>query len=309
MPGPRTYFEKVDLRLEFSSLCRLCCPACGRLADGPVGAGYLRAGDFAMFTERHPDRVAIEISNWGEPFLNPELPSILRIASARGLRLRADNGTTLNDVGPELLELLVTSGFDSLHVSIDGATQETYARYRRGGSLKQVLANLAILDATKKAHGSSKPRLVWQFIAFGHNEHEIDAARIQADRLGMHFYLKLNHTPAYAPIKHPERLRRELGVASRDEYERTYGALYTRPCSQALSEPQVNWDGKLLGCCRNVWCDFGNVFVDGLEACMASPRYRELLAVVAGQVPASAAVPCRRCEVYQRMCRTGAFLT
>jgi MoaA/NifB/PqqE/SkfB family radical SAM enzyme len=309
MPAPRNYFEPVHLRLESSSRCRLRCPACLRPADGPVGAGYLRAYDFAAFAERHPERIDIEISNWGEPFLNPELPAILRIARQRGLRLRADNGTTLNDVGPDVLELLVTSEFESLHVSIDGTSQKTYAAYRRGGSLERVLANLAALNARKQAHGTAKPRLVWQFIAFGHNEHEIDAARAQADRLGMLFYLKLNYSTVYAPLNHPERLRRELGVASRDEYERMHGRPYTRPCTQLRSEPQVNWDGKLLGCCRNVWCDFGNVFTNGLAACMASPRYRRLMAVVAGQAPATAEFPCSRCPVYDRMRLTGSFLT
>jgi hypothetical protein len=36
-------------------------------------------------------------------------------------------------------------------------------------------------------------------------------------------------------------------------------------CHELWDMPQVNWDGKVLGCCRNFWGDFGgNAFTDGL---------------------------------------------
>lgn len=35
--------------------------------------------------------------------------------------------------------------------------------------------------------------------------------------------------------------------------------------------PQINWDGKLLGCCLNFWGDFGgNAFEQGLEHVLSS---------------------------------------
>ena len=36
-------------------------------------------------------------------------------------------------------------------------------------------------------------------------------------------------------------------------------------CHQLWDAPQINWDGKILGCCRNFWGDFGgNAFTEGL---------------------------------------------
>lgn len=37
--------------------------------------------------------------------------------------------------------------------------------------------------------------------------------------------------------------------------------------------PQINWDGKLLGCCLNFWGDFGgNAFEQGLERILTSEK-------------------------------------
>jgi hypothetical protein len=44
-------------------------------------------------------------------------------------------------------------------------------------------------------------------------------------------------------------------------------------CLQLWATPQVNWDGKILGCCRNFWAEFGgNAFTDGLLDSIDSER-------------------------------------
>lgn len=60
---------------------------------------------------------------------------------------------------------------------IDGATQETHEFYRRNTSLQKILNNAR---AFNDAGGSS----VWQMIAFKHNEHEIEQARLLSQEYG-----------------------------------------------------------------------------------------------------------------------------
>jgi len=63
-----------------------------------------------------------------------------------------------------------------------------------------------------------------------------------------------------------EETRRALGYSDRQEFERETGRHYLRGvCSQLWRRPQINFDGRLLGCCVNHWSDFGNVLQHGLE--------------------------------------------
>ena len=73
------------------------------------------------------------------------------------------------------------------------------------------------------------------------------------------------------------------------------------PCTQLWTEPQVNWDGKVLGCCVNRWGDFGNAFEEGLDAVLAGERYRYAQRMVVGLAPPRDDQPCLQCPVYARL--------
>ena len=51
----------------------------------------------------------IELSNWGEIFLNPDLPNILAYSYQKSVALTASNGVNLPTVKPEVLEAVVNS--------------------------------------------------------------------------------------------------------------------------------------------------------------------------------------------------------
>lgn len=292
------------LRVEACSACQLACPSCstaqGLTRQGPVGAGRLRAADFRRFVERNGRIREIELSNWGEIFLNTELPEILAIARERGIALTAMNGVNLNDATEEMLEAVVRHGLRRMSVSIDGATAESYATYRRKGDLATVLRNVDRIIHHKKALGSRYPELTWQFVVFGHNEGEIAAAREMARERGMRFNPIRNLDFGYSPAGDPELVRREAGIDTTVDGEAVVRAIARRLdfCHQLWDAPQVNWDGKLLGCCFNYFSDFGNVFETGLAPALAGERYRHTKAVVLGRAAPRPDTPCLRCPVY-----------
>ncbi len=73
-------------------------------------------------------------------------------------------------------EAYVASGLDYMILSIDGATQDTYARYRRNGDLQLVYRNVEALVSAKARMHRKTPIICWQYLAFTHNLHEIDLA-------------------------------------------------------------------------------------------------------------------------------------
>ena len=308
--GARAAFQPVysgSIRLEACSACQLRCPSCPTTAghtEDVVGKRALRLADFIKLVDDNPWIGRIELSNYGEAFLNPDLLGMLRHAYRRNVTLEIANGANLNHVREEVLEGLVRYRVARITCSIDGASQETYARYRVRGNYERVIGNIRRINQFKRALGSELPELTWQFIAFGHNEHEIETARALAAELGMRFYVKLSWDRDLSPVVNEDTIRKVTGTgaASRDEYREKHGAEYMgQICRQLWNDPQINWDGKVLGCCRNFWGDFGgNAFRDGLLESLNHEKIAYARDMLEGRKPARPDIPCTTCELYTR---------
>jgi MoaA/NifB/PqqE/SkfB family radical SAM enzyme len=126
-----------SIRLEASTVCQLKCPSCpnaaGEIAKH-LGRGFLKFEDFKNIIDRNPWVSHIELSNWGEIFLNKELITMMQYAHRKNVALSASNGANFNNVPEELLEGLVRYKFRAITCSIDGANAETYPIYRVNGN-------------------------------------------------------------------------------------------------------------------------------------------------------------------------------
>jgi hypothetical protein len=100
------------------------------------------------------------------------------------------------------------------------------------------------------------------------------------------------------------------GAASRAEFEERFGRDCAQPiCHQLRDRPQVNFDGKILGCCRNFWGDFGsNAFTEGLTASVNSEKMTYARKMLRGDAASRADIPCATCEIYLGMQRRGKWL-
>jgi hypothetical protein len=70
-------------------------------------------------------------------------------------------------------------------LSIDGASQAVYERFRKKGSLELVCDNIRKLVAARQRLGKRTPVISWQFLAFRHNWQEIPLALDLARELGV----------------------------------------------------------------------------------------------------------------------------
>ncbi|MHA2219514.1 MAG: radical SAM/SPASM domain-containing protein [Candidatus Hodarchaeales archaeon] len=312
MLGKKKTIRPQRIRLEASTICQLKCPSCPR-ASGEIrkslGDGFLKFKDFKNIVDKNNWISHIELSNWGEIFLNKELINIVKYASMNNVALYADNGANLNDVNRAVLEDLVKYRFRRITCSIDGASQETYSIYRAKGNLQNVIENIKTINKFKAQYKSPFPILLWQFIAFGHNEHEIGKARKMARNLNMSFKLKLSwgdlYTESFSPIKNADLIRMEtgLGVANRGEFKEKYRKEYAlrNCCMYMWTNPQVNYDGRLLGCCVNYWDDYGNVFDDGLKECLNNEKINYAREMLMGKRESKMDIPCTQCKSYKQM--------
>jgi MoaA/NifB/PqqE/SkfB family radical SAM enzyme len=312
----------VKVRLDASTACQLKCPTCptakGDVAKS-IGSGFLKFDHFKKFLNDNPRVKKIELSNWGEIFLNPDLLKIMEYADLKKVALCCDVGANFNRVSDEVLEGLVKYRFRSITCAIDGASNETYAVYRRNGNFDQVLDNIRRLNQIKRIYRSKWPQLKWQFVVFGHNEHEIAQARTMARDLKMSFWVKLSwgdmHTPgeAFSPVNNKEIVRRQtgIGVADRQEYQEKYSDIYSQKfmCSQLWVEPQINFDGKVLGCCINYWGNYGNAFKDGLAGVLNNEKMNYARGMLKGEKEQRDDIPCAACTYYVSMKKRKAWMS
>lgn len=294
-------YEISRASIDLCTKCQLSCICCstskGVIRNGFVKEGYMSFDMFLHIVETNPELKEFEMSNWGEIFLNPEILDIFEFAYNKGIKLYCGNGTNFNHVPDSVLEGLVKYQVEYLNLSIDGTSQEVYIKYRRNGNYDRVISNIEKLNRFKKLYNSTYPKLSWQFIIFGHNEHQIAFAKSECKRLGMVFNPRMNHSD-FSPICDHEYVKRVTGLdySSREEFQKKSKKTYKSPCYQCLFSPQINWNGDVLGCCVNKWGAFGNVSQNTLREIMEGKKYQTMLTLLSGNsIDDDVDLPCRNC--------------
>lgn len=302
------------LNIDPCTHCQLRCPGCPNtdLGHPPgMGWGWLRFDRFKDLIETTPHFGHVRLDCFGEAFLNPDLYRILEYGSGKGLSF-SFSSANFNHVRPEVLEALVQFNVQSLSVAFDGASEETYAIYRKRGDLQLVLSNIRRLNELKSQYGADTPVLEWLWVVFGHNEHEIAKAKEMARELNMEFKPKLQWNSSFSPIRDAAAVRRELGwnYTTREEYHEVNSNHYMRKvCHQLWTSPRINWDGRVLGCC---WTQIGfgaNVFEDGYENAINCDKISYAREMLMGLRDPRADIPCTNCKLYRVLAEGNSFLT
>ncbi|MCQ2788891.1 MAG: radical SAM protein [bacterium] len=312
------YKSKADLptkiSLEACSLCQLNCPACWvRLGEEKIkkedGFGYLKFKDFKNLVDDNPQINEIELANHGEIFLNPELDKIIKYAYEKKIILSANNGVNLNTLSDEMAEALVKYQFSAMTVSIDGATPDVYKIYRRGGDFNKVIANIKKINEFKKKYNSEFPKMFYKFIIFNHNIDDILPAKKLAKELNMNIKFEQNCRPSYAPLSEEQKARVEklLGLILESKSEKQSLNEYKNGkskwffCQDLFLSPQINWNGKLLGCCYSLVSTFDvNVFEEGLLKALNQQKVLYAKQMVTDfSTPPKKDILCSSCSVYE----------
>jgi len=262
------------LNLDTFSACNLKCPFC------PTGTGQIdrkkarlpieKAKKVIDLVKEHA--LVIQLYNWGEPFLNPDIFEIIRYAHDAGLFTVINSNLSIRV--DDLAKKIVDSRLDRLQASVDGISQEALEVYRRKSEAKLVFDNVRAIADERIKQGVDHPVLDLAFLVFSHNEHEIDQLNAKQKEIGSDAF-----APRRAFIFHDDL------IPKHKDYQPLH-AIFNHTCEFLYSELTVEATGVVSPCCTNMsekW-DLGPIEdITSLIELWNNPTYLAMRAVNAGK--------------------------
>lgn len=162
------------LVFELTNACNLNCIMCGRNAADFKPTVF----DMDVFRSFEPLMDTVEevtLMGWGEPTIHPNFIEMLETINKHDARKYfCTNGMNLKKIKDAVFDCKV----DVFAVSLDGATDETNSRIRRGSKIDVITEDLK----DKKERGLQYPWINFVFCAMRSNLHELpDLVRLAAE--------------------------------------------------------------------------------------------------------------------------------
>jgi radical SAM protein with 4Fe4S-binding SPASM domain len=161
------------ISIEPTNCCNLFCPECNSVkVSYNKQQGYMELALFKnIISELSPYLTYLNLYNQGEPLLHHDIFELIKFASSKKIfTCLSTNAQLLDD---NRAREIVESGLGKIIISIDGISQESYSSYRIGGELNKVISGAQNILKWRKMLNKTSPYIVFQFIVFKTNEHEI----------------------------------------------------------------------------------------------------------------------------------------
>jgi radical SAM protein with 4Fe4S-binding SPASM domain len=322
------------VQIEPVGQCNLRCQMCSiqfRQDGPPYGPpAFMSFETFTQLIDQFVNLQELHLQGLGEPMMHPRFFDMVAYAVEKGIRVTTNSNLTL--LNERRAERCVTSGLDCLHISLDGATAETYERIRVRAHFDRVVHNVERLLAMRESFGSAHPHLHMVMVIMRQNLQELpDLVRL-AHRLSMEqiFVQHLCHDfgesslPArYRPMREfvqgetlltedlqriehyfgeAREVARELGVALRLPRTRPSSHPPGTPgmmrCSWPWKGAYISYQGYAMPCCMVSTPDrfhFGNIAEQGVEETWNNSTYQAFRDQLASDEPPEV---CQSCSIY-----------
>ncbi|HVX10998.1 MAG TPA: radical SAM protein [Pirellulales bacterium] len=323
------------VQIEPVGQCNLRCQMCPIQfrQDGPPHGppAFMQYELFTRIIDELPALEELHLQGLGEPMMHPRFFDMVAYAARRGIKVSTNTNLTLL-LHAGRARQTVTCGLDCIHISIDGATQETYERIRARAKFYRLLRNLELLseareevaggpclrmvsvimqqnlhelpDLVRFAHGWSITEVFVQHLCHDFGESTLPAAYepmrrfVDAQTLLAEDESRVAHFFGAA-----RRVAQELGVDLRLPRTRPRAHPAGTPGPQRCDWPYrgayISYQGLAMPCCMISTPDrlnFGDVTDRGIVEVWNSPAYETFRRQLASDQPPEV---CRSCAVYR----------
>jgi hypothetical protein len=182
-------YENIKIvHAELSNKCNAMCPCCPRNQEGGYNLPWIDKDEFSIEQFKHifPEELIARLDefifcgNYGDPGtcndLVPILTYINSCSNTVSIRVHTNGGMKTPKFWRSVGNQLTDSSRHTLIFSIDGL-EDTNHVYRKNVIWKKVMDNVtAFLDGGGSA--------LWEYLIFGHNQHQIEDARKLSHEMG-----------------------------------------------------------------------------------------------------------------------------
>lgn len=316
------------INLEVTNHCNLRCSHCGHSQYVPFVKGHVEDGVFdEILPHLGPGKVrGLGLSGFGEPLLSPQWWAIFsRARQIPGLRLSFITNAVLLD---RHLDRLDHPALD-IAISMDGASEATYAHFRGAGHFARVVRNLAALREREAMGSLPRSNRTFIVVLSQVNVREMPEIVDLAASVGVGTVIF-----SFQVFFDEERFRRESLYFARDQYDgalrsartraRAAGVTVLHPtsfdgttgvedphwnrswlwrderkrirCGIVTNDCYVTYHGQVEACCLPDRHIVGNLHEDGFADIWYGNHYRRLRhSFLTGRWVAA----CQNCNMFQ----------
>jgi radical SAM protein with 4Fe4S-binding SPASM domain len=202
----------LSLAIESTAKCNLFCPMCPR-ENYYFPPKDMELALFKKIIDEAKDTLEFAVPyGVGEPLLNPEIYAMISYCRELGLPTGlSTNATTLSEAAARKI---IAAGLDYIIFAFDGASKETFEKYRKGADFDRVRDNILIFLRVKKEL-KSKIFCILQVVRLKENRAEIpdlirmwrvegmDEIRVKKDEVHNEGSAIPGDNRTRPPMKHP----------------------------------------------------------------------------------------------------------
>ena len=240
----------ISYSVEPTNHCNLKCPECpSGLGTFTRPLGLLKTEDFKKLIDEISDTgFYIQLFFQGEPYINKNLPEMIRYAQLKKIYVSiSTNGHFVNE---QNVDLVLDNAPDKIIFSVDGLDEESYQKYRVGGTFEQADNGLKLLIKRKKERRLKKPFIEFQFIVMKQNEHQINEVKKYCKDVGVDKLVfktmqisSLENALKYLPTN--QKYRRYILKNNTFKIKNKI----KNYCFALWRTSVITWDGRVVPCC------------------------------------------------------------
>ena len=240
----------ISYSIEPTNHCNLKCPEC----PSGLGAltrplGLLKLAEFkSLIDQIYETGFYVQLFFQGEPYINKDLPLMINYAQSKNVYISiSTNGHFVNEKN---VDYVLDNAPDKLIFSVDGLDEESYQKYRVGGTFEQAGRGLRELIRRKTERGLKRPFVEFQFIVMKQNEYQMDEVKkycndVGVDKLVFKTMQISSHENAVKFLPTNKKYRRYL----LDKNSFKIKNKIKNHCFALWRTSVITWDGRVVPCC------------------------------------------------------------